>query len=33
MKAFEFSMAGITPEFMEDAEMRLNDGTDVVLII
>ena len=33
MKAFEFSMTGITPEFMEDAEMRLSEGTDIDLII
>lgn len=32
-KAFEFGMSGITPEFAEDAEMRLNEGTDVDLII
>ena len=33
MKAFEFSMTGTTPELMEDAETRLNEGTDVDLII
>jgi len=32
-KAFEFGMNGITPEFREDAEMRLSEGTDVELII
>jgi len=32
-KAFEFSMTGITPEFIEDAKMRLSGGTDVDLII
>ena len=32
-KAFEFGMNGITPEFLEDAEMRLSEGTDVDLII
>ena len=26
-------MTGITPEFMEDAEMRLSEGTDIDLII
>jgi len=32
-KAFEFGMSGVTPEFLEDAEMRLSGGTDVDLII
>jgi len=32
-KAFEFGMNGITPEFIEDAEMRLSEGTDPELII
>lgn len=32
-KAFEFGMSGVTPEFREDAEMRLSEGTDVDLII
>lgn len=32
-KAFEFGMNGVTPEFLEDAEMRLSEGTDVDLII
>jgi len=32
-KAFEFGMSGITPEFLEDAEMRLSEGTDPELII
>src|SRR5690606_24234013 len=27
-KSFEFGMNGITPEFMDDAEMRLKEGTD-----
>ncbi|HHV99974.1 MAG TPA: hypothetical protein GXX36_10480 [Clostridiaceae bacterium] len=32
-KALEYGMTGITPEFIEDAEMRLSEGTDVELII
>jgi DnaD/phage-associated family protein len=32
-KAFEFGMSRITPEFIEDAEMRLSEGTDPELII
>ena len=32
-KSFEFGMNGITPEFMDDAEMRLKEGTDPELII
>jgi DnaD/phage-associated family protein len=32
-KAFEFGMNGVTPEFMDDAEMRLKEGTDPDLII
>jgi hypothetical protein len=32
-KAFDFEMNGITPEFRQDAEMRLKDGTDTELII
>jgi DnaD/phage-associated family protein len=32
-KAFEYGMNGITPEFLEDAKMRLSEGTDVDLII
>ena len=32
-KAFEYGMSGITPEFAEDAEKRLSEGTDVDLII
>ena len=32
-KAFEFGMSRITPEFIEDAEMRLSGGTDPELII
>lgn len=32
-KAFEFGMNGITPEFLEDAELRLSEGTDPDLII
>lgn len=32
-KSFEFGMNGITPEFMEDAEARLKDGTDPDLIV
>lgn len=32
-KAFEYGMNGITPEFVEDAEMRLSEGTDLELII
>ena len=32
-KAFEFGMSGVTPEFLEDAQMRLSGGTDVDLII
>lgn len=31
-KAFEFGMNGITPEFMEDAKMRMNEGTEPDLI-
>ena len=32
-KAFEFGMNGITPEFMDDAEARLKEGTDPDLIV
>lgn len=32
-KSFEFGMNGITPEFMDDAEARLKDGTDPDLIV
>lgn len=32
-KSFEFGMNGITPEFIEDAEARLKEGTDLDLII
>ena len=32
-KSFEFGMNGITPEFMDDAEMRLKEGTDPDLIV
>jgi len=32
-KALEFGMNCITPEFRDDAEMRLSEGTDVDLII
>jgi DnaD/phage-associated family protein len=32
-KSFEFGMNGVTPEFREDAEMRLSEGTDPELII
>ena len=32
-KSFEYGLNGITPEFLEDAEMRLSEGTDVDLII
>ena len=33
-KAFEFGMNGISPEFIQDSEMRLNEGTaDVELIL
>jgi len=32
-KSFEYGLNGITPEFLEDAEMRLKEGTDPELII
>ena len=32
-KAFEFGMNGITPEFMDDAEARMKEGTDPDLIV
>jgi len=32
-KSFEFGMNGVTPEFREDAEMRLSEGTEPELII
>ena len=32
-KSFEFGMNGITPEFMDDAEARLKEGTDPDLIV
>ena len=32
-KAFEFGMSGVTPEFLEDAQMRLEEGTEPELII
>jgi DNA replication protein DnaD len=32
-KSFEYGLNGITPEFLEDAEMRLREGTDPELII
>src|SRR5690606_39085951 len=32
-KAFEFGMSGVTPEFLEDTQMRLEEGTDPGLII
>jgi len=32
-KSFEYGMNGITPEFMDDAEARLKDGTDPDLIV
>jgi len=32
-KAFEFGMSGVTPEFLEDTQMRLEEGTDPDLII
>ena len=32
-KSFEFGMNGVTPEFLEDAQMRLSEGADVELII
>lgn len=31
-KAYEYGMNGITPEFMEDAEMRIKEGTEPELI-
>jgi len=32
-KSFEFGMNGVTPEFLEDAQMRLEEGTEPELII
>jgi len=32
-KAFEFGMSGVTPEFLEDTQMRLEEGTEPELII
>ena len=32
-KAYEFGMSGVTPEFLEDAQMRLEEGTEPELII
>ena len=32
-KSFEYGMNGITPEFMDDTEARLKDGTDPDLIV
>ncbi len=32
-KAFEFGMNGVTPEFLDDTQMRLEEGTEPELII
>ena len=32
-KAFEFGMSGVTPEFLEDTQMRLEEGTEPELIV